>query len=193
MSGASSASAAARSRRRRVDSPGSPCPPGRPRPVPSRARRTGCGTGPRRTPATAGGCRPSRADRRGLGVGAAEPAASSTSTTPFVPSTRIRSPVLMRFVAIDVPMTAGMPNSRDSTAGCEVVPPVSVTRPAIFVKSTTQAGFVIWQTRMSPSRTWSNSSVVMTTRAVPSIVPGDPAMPSMRVSSSDCWRWNRSG
>ena len=24
-------------------------------------------------------------------------------------------------------MTAGMPNSRDSTAGCDVVPPVSVT------------------------------------------------------------------
>ena len=37
-------------------------------------------------------------------------------------------------------MTAGMPNSRARTAGCEVVPPVSVTRPAIFVNSTTQAG-----------------------------------------------------
>ncbi len=37
-------------------------------------------------------------------------------------------------------MTAGIPNSRASTAGCEVVPPVSVTSPAIFVNSTTQAG-----------------------------------------------------
>ena len=50
-------------------------------------------------------------------------------------------------------MTAGMPNSRESTAGCDVVPPVSVTRPAIFVNSTTHAGFVIWHTRMSPSLT----------------------------------------
>ena len=74
-------------------------------------------------------------------------------------------------VAIEVPTTAGIPNSRERTAGCEVVPPVSVTRPAIFVKSTTQAGFVIWQTRMSPSRTSSNSSTVRTTRAIPSIRP----------------------
>src|SRR3954468_8934256 len=121
------------------------------------------------------------------------PAASRISTTPVDPSTRIRSPVLIRFVAIDVPMTAGMPNSRDSTAGCEVVPPVSVTRPAILVNSTTHAGFVIWQTRRSPSRTGSNSSVVITTRAVPSTVPGGPAMPSIRVWSSDSWRWKRSG
>src|SRR5262249_39701246 len=65
-------------------------------------------------------------------------AAARTSTVPADPSTRIRSPVRMRFVATDVPTTAGMPNSRDSTAGWEVVPPVSVTRPAIFVNSTTQ-------------------------------------------------------
>ena len=81
----------------------------------------------------------------------------------------------IRWVATDVPMTAGIPNSRASTAGCEVVPPVSVTSPAIFVKSTTQAGFVIWQTRMSPSRTSSNSSTVRTTRAMPSTTPGDAA------------------
>src|SRR5690242_6195371 len=130
----------------------------------------------------------------GVAVVAPAPAAlSRISTTPVEPSTRIRSPVLIRFVAIDVPMTAGMPNSRERTAGCEVVPPVSVTSPPIFVNSTTHAGFVIWQTRMSPSRTWSNSSVVITTRAVPSTVPGEPAMPSIRVWSSDSWRWNRSG
>ena len=78
----------------------------------------------------------------------------------------------IRWVATDVPMTAGMPNSRARTAGCEVVPPVSVTSPAILVNSTTQAGFVIWQTRMSPSRTSSNSSIVRTTRAMPSIDAG---------------------
>src|SRR5439155_2176924 len=82
----------------------------------------------------------------------------STSTIPLVPFTRTRSPVLIRSVAIEVPTTAGTPNSRATTAGCEATPPASVTRPAIFVNRTTQAGLVIWQTRISPSLTWSNSS-----------------------------------
>ena len=99
----------------------------------------------------------------------------------------------IRWVATDVPITAGMPNSRASTAGCEVVPPVSVTSPAILVKRTTHAGFVIWQTRMSPSRTSSNSSIVRTTRAIPSIVPGDAPRPVMTRWSSDCVWWKRSG
>src|SRR2546425_7412158 len=81
------------------------------------------------------------------------------STTPVEPFTRIRSPVLMRSVALDVPTTAGMANSRDTTAGCEVTPPASVTSPTIFVKRTTQAGLVIRQTRISPSFTWLNSSI----------------------------------
>ena len=110
-----------------------------------------------------------------------------------MPSTRIRSPVAIRFVATDVPMTAGIPNSRASTAGCEVVPPVSVTRPAIFVNSTTHAGFVIWQTRMSPSRTSSNSSTVHDDPRDPLDVPGEPAMPLICRWSSDCSRWKRSG
>ena len=90
-------------------------------------------------------------------------------------------------------MTAGIPNSRDSTAGCDVVPPVSVTSAAILVNSTTQAGFVIWQTRMSPSRTASNSSTVMTTRATPSTTPGEPAIPLTVVVSAEASWWNRSG
>src|SRR5439155_16748197 len=43
----------------------------------------------------------------------------STSTIPLVPFTRTRSPVLIRSVAIEVPTTAGTPNSRATTAGCE--------------------------------------------------------------------------
>ena len=39
------------------------------------------------------------------------------STTPVEPFTRIRSPVLMRSPAFVVPTTAGMPNSRATTAG----------------------------------------------------------------------------
>ena len=185
----------ARSARRPADSRGSPC----------RERRTPTGSAPwtsmrtRAGPAT-NSCDSCRAVavvmRRSPRLHSPRRPASEAriSTDAVVPSTRIRSPVAMRFVAIDVPMTAGIPNSRDSTAGCEVVPPVSVTRPAILVNSTTQAGLVIWQTRMSPSRTSSNSSTVWTTRPIPSTVPGEPAMPLITgVASSDCWRWKRSG
>src|SRR5437660_6399470 len=45
------------------------------------------------------------------------PAARRMSTTPVVPLTLIRSPVLIFRVAVEVPTTAGMPNSRESTAG----------------------------------------------------------------------------
>ena len=36
---------------------------------------------------------------------------------PVLPLTRTRSPVLIRCVATEVPTTAGMPNSRETTAG----------------------------------------------------------------------------
>src|SRR3972149_6486754 len=52
------------------------------------------------------------------------------STTPVEPLTRIRSPVLIVWVATEVPTTAGMPNSRESTAGGETGPPASATSPA---------------------------------------------------------------
>ena len=70
---------------------------------------------------------------------------------------------------------------------------MSVTSAAIFVKRTTHAGLVIWQTRMSPSRTSSNSSTVRTTRAVPSTTPGDPEIPVIRPVSAAWPRWNFSG
>ena len=41
------------------------------------------------------------------------------STTPVAPLTRIRSPVLIRSPALVVPTTAGIPNSRATTAGCD--------------------------------------------------------------------------
>src|SRR6266699_2993358 len=115
------------------------------------------------------------------------------STAPVVPLTRIRSPSLIFLVADEVPMTAGMANSRASTAACEVRPPASVTRPAILVKRATQAGFVIWQTTMSPLRTWSNCSTVKTTRAMPSMTPGEPPRPSMWLSTLEALRSNFSG
>ena len=94
-----------------------------------------------------------------------------------VPLTRIRSPVLIRSPAFVVPTTAGMPNSRATTAGCVTAPPASVTSPTILVNSTTHAGLVMLQTRISPSRTWSNSSSEATKRAGPSTTPGEAARP----------------
>src|SRR5262249_33739472 len=99
---------------------------------------------------------------------ACDPAQRSISPIPLVPFTRTRSPVAIRSVAIDVPTTAGIPNSRATTAGCAATPPASVTRPAIFVNRTTQAGFVIWQTRISPYCTRSASASEATLRATPS-------------------------
>ena len=96
---------------------------------------------------------------------------------PVVPLTRTMSPVLMSFVAIEVPTTAGRPNSRETTAEWEVVPPASVTSPEIRVKSTTQAGLVIRQTSTSPSSTLSNWSSVVMTRAFASMTPGEAASP----------------
>jgi hypothetical protein len=58
-----------------------------------------------------------------------------------------------------------------------VVPPASVTSPAILVKSTTHAGLVMRHTRISPCWTWSNSSSEATKRAGPSTMPGDAAKP----------------
>src|SRR5207244_1276244 len=50
-----------------------------------------------------------------------EPKASDAhariSTTPVEPLTRRRSPVLIVAVAVEVPTTAGIPNSRETTAG----------------------------------------------------------------------------
>src|SRR4051795_3001177 len=115
-----------------------------------------------------------RVDRHGEGDDGPQP---STPTIPLAPLTRLRAAVLTRSPALPVPTTAGMPNSRATTAGCEVAPPASVTRPLIFVKSTTQAGFVMRQTRMSPLLTWSNSSSEETNRAGPSTTPGDAGRP----------------
>src|SRR4029077_2640731 len=115
------------------------------------------------------------------------------STTPVVPLTLTRSPLLIVRVATEVPITAGIANSRDSTAACEVSPPASVTRPAILVKSATHAGLVIWHTTMSPLRTWSNPSVVSTTRATPSPTPGDPPRPTTCDLTVVALRWNFAG
>src|SRR5918992_1464455 len=83
----------------------------------------------------------------------------------------------MSCVAVLAPTTAGIPNSRDTTAGCERAPPESVTSPPIFVNRTTHDGLVILQTSTSPFLTWSNCSGESTTRATPSYTPADAPSP----------------
>src|SRR6185503_5161481 len=94
--------------------------------------------------------------------------------------------------AFVVPTTAGIPNSRATTAGCDTAPPASVTSPMIFVNRTTHAGLVIRHTRISPSLTWSNSSSDATKRAGPSTTPGDAARPftSPVVDGSPAWNFS---
>src|SRR5690349_9655200 len=50
---------------------------------------------------------------------------SAGATVPAEPSTTIRSPVAIRFVASGTPTTAGIPYSRATTAPCDIIPPIS--------------------------------------------------------------------
>src|SRR3954452_22973293 len=77
---------------------------------------------------------------------------STIVTVPSVPSTRIRCPVLICDVARPVPTTAGRAYSRHTIAACDMTPPMSVTAAVIFEKIGAQAGDVMLQTRISPSR-----------------------------------------
>ena len=76
-------------------------------------------------------------------------------TMPLFPSTRILSPLFISLVALPVPTTAGIINSRATTAECESTPPESVTMPTILLKTTTQAGvgFLVENTQVS-QRYW---------------------------------------
>ena len=74
----------------------------------------------------------------------------STSTVPAVPSTRTRSPVLSRIVALPQPTTAGMPSSLATIAAWESGAPTSVITAAARGKSGVQPTLVIVVTSTSP-------------------------------------------
>jgi hypothetical protein len=79
----------------------------------------------------------------------------------------MRSPVLIREVATDVPTTHGMPYSRLTVAAWVSEPPPSQTQAPMMAKAGVQFGEVASVTRISPSSR-SNSSIADTiTRAVP--------------------------
>src|SRR5215469_2226833 len=61
-------------------------------------------------------------------------------TSPEVPFTRMRWPVLMRLVADPVPVTAGKPYSRQTIAACDIMPPISVTVARILPNTGSQLG-----------------------------------------------------
>src|SRR4051812_45607878 len=98
-------------------------------------------------------------------------------TTPASPSTRTRSPVLIRAVALPVPTTAGMPYSRATIAAWDMIPPMSETVAAILPNTGVQLGEVTGATRISPSASLPMSRTSRMTRAVPSTTPDEPAKP----------------
>ena len=71
-------------------------------------------------------------------------------TVPAEPSTVISWPLVMRCVALPVPITAGMPYSRATIEPWARMPPMSVTSPRAWAKSGVQAGVVVGQTRIVP-------------------------------------------
>ena len=54
-------------------------------------------------------------------------------------------PLVIRWVALPVPMTAGIPYSRAMIEPCAKMPPTSVTRPRAWAKRGVQAGVVVGQ------------------------------------------------
>src|SRR3954454_15860432 len=123
-----------------------------------------------------------RSGADGCHTAAALTARSSTVTTPVLPSTRIRSPVLMTCVPIPVATNAGKPYSRDTIAACDMMPPPSDTAAPIRANTIDQLGAVSGQIRISPSIRSSSSSTLIARRATPSAMPGEAASP--RISSA---------
>src|SRR5579872_669399 len=124
------------------------------------------------------GHRRCRRHRRGLGARhAGAPARSRMVTTPWSPSTRMRSPVFTSCVPTPVATTAGSSYSRETMAACDMIPPPSETAAAMRAKTIDQLGAVSGQTRISPSTSSDSSSTRCTTRATPSAVPGEAARP----------------
>src|SRR5215207_2207634 len=93
-------------------------------------------------------------------------------TVPWLPSTRMRWPVLMVLVPKAVPVTAGRPYSRQTMAAWAIIPPTSVTVAPILPKIGAQLGAVRGATRISPAWTSPIWSAEKITRAGPSATPG---------------------
>src|SRR5450759_4911855 len=108
---------------------------------------------------------------------------SRNVTTPVLPSTRSRCPVLIFVVAQPVPTTAGSPYSRDTMAAWDIIPPMSETAARILLKTGVQLGEVIVQTKISPSWIELMSSTLSTTLAGPSATPPEPAKPESVLES----------
>src|SRR6202008_1527632 len=76
--------------------------------------------------------------------------ADNTVTTPLLPLTRRRSPVLIVSELVIVLTTQGMPSSRATTAAWLRCPPMSTTRALDRNMIEAQLGSVVAATRISP-------------------------------------------
>src|SRR5882757_1259180 len=104
---------------------------------------------------------------------------ASTTTVPAVPSTSTSMPSTSRTVASAVSHTAGIPNSRATTAACDNMPPMSVTTAAAWPNSGVYPTSVTWVTKTSPGSRRSAVSGV-TTRTRPRAFPPAAATPVRR-------------
>src|SRR6267378_1035869 len=84
----------------------------------------------------------------------------------------------MRPVASGTPTTAGMPYSRATTAPCDIIPPISMTRAPAVRKSGVQPGSVDGATSTSPGSSRAPTGERMT-RATPRAIPGEAGVPRM--------------
>src|SRR5216110_3281220 len=79
-------------------------------------------------------------------------------------------------VAPATPTTAGMPYSRATTAPCDIIPPISITRAPAVRKRGVQPGSVEGATRISPGSSLAPAGERIT-RAIPETTPGEAGEP----------------
>ena len=102
---------------------------------------------------------------------------SSAKTSPASPSTTTRIPSRKTVVAFFVATTHGMPISRATIDGCDVIPPMSQTIAAARFIRGVIVGSVMRVTSISPSLKATWSFIDLITLTLPRAVPGLAAMP----------------
>ncbi len=82
-------------------------------------------------------------------------------------------------VASSTPTIAGIPNSLETIAPCDNIPPRSTISPVIKGKTTTQPGSVCRVTNMSPNSNFEASITEVKTLARPFMMPPQTDKPTM--------------
>ena len=92
-------------------------------------------------------------------------------------STSTKSPSLKTLVATKVFTTQGLPNSLETIAAWQVMPPTSVTTATDFFIAVTKSTDVEGTTNTSPSFILDNSEMLLITLALPLALPGEAPKP----------------